>query len=153
AAEIPHILDFVEKHKDYRSYHLLFALRRHQLEAYKKIAPEVRAAILCSMLKEMTFFNDWCDPSNRIVDPRDISEAEKALLEIGRPAIKYLLPLLGDQRFVDLNDEEGPSDCDYQVADFAFRYCSWILEIPYEFEVDRTDQDRQIRSLRRQLSN
>src|SRR5262249_3034144 len=106
AAEIPLILDFVEKHKDYPSYHLLFALRRHQLEAYKKIPPEVRAAILCSMLKEMRFFNDWCDPSDRIVDPRDISEAEKALLEIGSPAIKYLLPLLSDQRFVDLNDEE-----------------------------------------------
>src|SRR5262245_10470454 len=53
--------DYVNRHPDIRSYHLLFFLRTHHNASYKRIPVGTRASILCSALENLPFLNDWGD--------------------------------------------------------------------------------------------
>jgi hypothetical protein len=149
--DLPMVLDYIQRHPDYKSYHLLFALRRKHVAAYQKISVGIRAAVLCSALKELDFSNDWAEPCQSTIDPFRDYETEQALREIGKPAIHYLLPLLDDRRVFDSESEGEPAEYSYRRADYAFRYISWILGLPYEFRVNPVERDEQIESLKNKL--
>jgi hypothetical protein len=144
-------LKYIIEHPDYQSYHLLLALRYTNPTAYKSIAAEVRAAVLCSTLKEQDCFDDWTPPDCAELTPDYATDAEKALIEIGIPAIVYLLPLLDDHSAaVDSEYEEEP-EYEYRRADYVFRYISWILKLPYSFQPEPADRDKDIRALKKRL--
>jgi hypothetical protein len=142
----------IEDHPNYQSYHLLMALRKTNPKAYKKISAKVRASVLCSTLKEQTFFDDWMAPECETVKAMHVTDSEKALVECGLAAIPNLLPLLDDHtEACDSENEEEP-DYEYRRADYAFRYASWILNLAYSFQAEPSDRDKDIATLKRKLA-
>jgi hypothetical protein len=148
----PQATKVIRHRPDYRSYHLLMALRTTNLTAYKGIAEKVRASVLCSTLKEQAFFDDWMGPESTIADPDDHCEAEKALIECGMTAIPYLLPLLDDHSDASDSEYEEEPEYVYRRADYAFRYISWILKLPYSFQPEPADRDKDIEALKKKLA-
>ena len=137
--------------KDYTSYHLLLALREKHKEAYKKVAADDKAAILCSALASLVYFNDWGYLHPR--EPYD-GEAAGALVEVGKPAIPYLKQLLGNREPAPcFGSEIAPVSYLYQFrrADFAYRYLSLILGRSPTFHRRIADRDRDIAALKEQL--
>jgi hypothetical protein len=142
----------IEDNPNYRSYHLLMALRKTNARAYKKISANVRASVLCSTLKKQTCFDDWMAPDCETVKVMHVTDSEKALVECGLPAIPNLLRLLDDHtEACDSENEEEP-EYEYRRADYAFRYASWILKIPYSFQPEPADRDKDIARLKRKLA-
>lgn len=137
---------------DYRSYHLLMALRTTNPSAYKTVPTAVRASVLCSTLKEQECFDDWMAPDSTFADPADLLEAEKALVECGKAAVPYLLPLLDDHTDARNSDPEEEPEYDYRRADYAFRYISLILKVPYSFQPEPADRDKDIATLKQKLA-
>jgi hypothetical protein len=160
--EVVRFKKFIETHRDYRSYHLLMALRRDSPDTYKETPVEVRAAILSSALREMGLYNDWGD-----LDPeywaKFMTQPEKspgcrparALMEIGTPAIPYLVPILEDRRDAWLAGSEEATysiDCRYRKADWAHMFISRILKVPYPFNEDPGERDKSIAKLKRAIT-
>ena len=89
--DMAEVLGFVKKHADYTSYHLLLAVRKYYPASYKEVSNEDKVAILCSALTHSHWLNDWgyLDPSESYD-----GESAKALLEIGKTALKRLTPIL-----------------------------------------------------------
>jgi hypothetical protein len=153
-ADLPLVLDYIRKHPDYTSYHLLFVLRRDQPTAYHKLPATVRASVLFSALKELTSFNDWEEPCEGLdirYEPNSDSP-DQMLLEIGRPALPYLLPLLDNRSEASYGDEEDEAEYDnYRRADVAFRFVSSILGLPYDFRPDPAERDQAIAAFKKEL--
>jgi hypothetical protein len=145
-------IKYIEEHPDYQSYHLLLALRNTNLKAYKSLAPEIRAAVLCSTLREQDFFDDWMPPDCTTADQQYASNSEKALVEIGIPTILYLLPLLDDHSVAQDSEYEEEPEFEYRRADYAFRYICWILKLPDSFQPEPEDRDKAIRCLKMKLA-
>jgi hypothetical protein len=142
---------YIKKHPDYTSYRVLLELRREHPRAYRRLSPDVRAAVLCSALKEQPYFDDWPEPYEPCEEEGDL-ESEQALVEIGRPAVPHLLPLLDDRSPAEWEEiEEPPEYDDYRRADYAFRYISWIMGLPFKFEPRPEDRDRAIEALKNKL--
>src|SRR4051794_40227688 len=59
AKDLPLALQYIKKHPNYSSYHLLMAIRHYFPKAYPKISAEQRAMVLCSALSQTRFLNDW----------------------------------------------------------------------------------------------
>jgi len=151
--DVPAFLDHISKHSDYRSYHLLFALRRDHRDIYNKIPVSICATILSSTLEKIDCLNDWGDLR---LEPEDYLDYEpvKALLDIGKPAVPYLLPLLEDNTPATLEGSEEATDsyeAKYRRADWACRFISLILKFPYRFSEDPEERDMGIAALKRKL--
>jgi hypothetical protein len=152
--DLPRFLRYISKHPDYTSYHLLLVVRRDQREAYRKIPAEVRASVLCSTIKEHHHLSDWTEPCVELgfAYPADSNEPDQALIEIGKPALRYLLPLLDDYSAARFGDEEEePGYDDYRRADVALRLASGILGLPYEFQAEPAERDRAIATFKREV--
>jgi hypothetical protein len=128
------------------------ALRTTNPTAYKEISAKVRASVLCSSLKEQESFDDWMPPHCATVDPPAVTDSEKALIECGVAAIPHLLPLLDDHTDASDSECEEEPEYEYRRADYAFRYVSWILKIPYSFQPDVADRDKDIAMRKRKLA-
>src|SRR5262245_31904373 len=121
-ADIPEAMNYIKKHPDYSSYHLLMTLRKYFPSAYGQITSGQKAAILCSNLTTVIAMNDWGNP----VPPWD-DEAAKALLELGKDALGALLPVLKNNTAARLNGSDEATDSiayHFRRKDFAFRYIS-----------------------------
>lgn len=149
----PRATKTIQDHPDYRCYHLLMALRTTNPSAYQAISASVRASVLCSTLKKQRCFDDWVGADEETVKPYAVTESEKALIECGVAAIRYLLPLLDDHTDAFLTEYENEDEReDYRRADYAFRYVSWILSIPYAFQEEPADRDKDIVALKTKLA-
>ncbi len=82
-------------------------------------------------------------------------EAASALLEIGEPAVPYLVPLLDDFEEAILEGSEEATvsaDSQYRRADWACLFISLIRDIPYRFHEDPAVRDKRIRALKNRLT-
>ena len=152
----PAQLAVAEKHikarKDYRSYHLLFAVKNTSKKAYEGLPVDTKIMILTSALrKQKPFLNDW----GRL-EPQESYDAEsgRALLELGKGAINYLKPMLKDSTRVRLYGSEdalASSEYQYRRKDFAYRYISLLLNKEPEFSANPKERDKAIDVLAKQL--
>jgi len=144
---------YVEAHRNYRSYHLLFAIKNTSANVYDSISTEAKLMILVSTLTEQTNLNDWgyLDTKNSFDGP-----PAQALLLLGKDAITALKPLLNDSTRVYLyGSETGTSSTKYAYRrkDFAFRYVSLLLGDTATFANDLMQRDNAIDGLIRQLDS
>lgn len=152
-ADVPKLKSYIRRHPDFRSYQCLLALCRDFPEAFKAIPVEVRAAVLCSALKNAPFLNDWGElgaPAEFYLD----YEPAKALLDIGYPAIPFLRPLLDDPNPATLEGSEEAThseECQYRRCDWACQFISLILEVPYRFSESPAERDKGIALLKSSL--
>ena len=108
--------DYIKDHKDYTSYHLLFALPP---DDYKKIPNATKADILVSALGHLIFLNDWGHLPAAHYD----GKPAKALLETKKEAIAPLKGLLDDRSeapFFGSKDATTSSSYGYRRCDFAY---------------------------------
>lgn len=152
--EVPAFLAYIATNSDYRSYHLLFALRRDHRKVYNDIPASVRVSILSSTLKKTDCLNDWGDLRLELADFLEYEPAS-ALLEIGQTAVPFLIPLLDDSAPATLEGSEEATesyDAKYRRCDWACRFITLILNIPYAFSVNPNERDKQIVALRKLFS-
>jgi hypothetical protein len=149
--EIPAVLDFIRQHRDYTSYHLLIAVRRGFPASYKDIPDDTKAAILCSSLKNCQILDDWGSVSTESSFDR---ESAKALLGTRTSALKYLAPLLDDDKLAPVTGSSEATDNKINKVrrkDLAYRYASLILGASPAFHRDPSLRDRDIEELRTRL--
>ena len=152
AGDVAEALAYIKKHPDYTSYHLLIAIQRYHRDSYKEVSNDDKAAVLCSALSKITFLNDWgyLEPSGSFD-----GDSAKALLEIGKPALKYLAPILDDSKAgaaVWIGGSHDKPRLQIPAKDFAFRYASLILGEKPAFHRDLKDRDRDIEALKGKLT-
>ncbi len=150
-SDIPPALDFLNANPNYRSYHLLLAIRRYYPNSYSTIAESTRAQILVSALQHLNWLNDWgyLHP-NKSFD----GESAIALLETRNKALPYLRPLLDDDSKAPLfGSEIATVSTKYNLRrkDFAFRYISLILGDAPTFHQDPIIRDQHIATLKTRL--
>jgi hypothetical protein len=116
-------IEYVLSHPDYRSYHLLFAIRRDRRTAYDAIEPTVRARVLASVLSRHVGYDDW----NNLDVPLDHrrSDVVESLLETRTAAIPYLIPVLHDQERICISGSDA--------ATFAWLVHSRRCDYAYQF--------------------
>jgi hypothetical protein len=151
AADVPRALKFLNSNPDYTSYHLLLTVRRHHLERYKKISNATKAQILGSTLKNTRWLNDW-----GLLSPSGSSdfEAAGALLETGKEALKFLVPILDDAGEAPLSGSEEASISSryrFRRKDFAYRYVSLIRGDVPSFHAEPKNRDADIDALKAKL--
>lgn len=147
--EIKEAVQYITAHPDYTAYHLLFALRRQTDSMYKSIADSIRARILMDALVNLNYLNDWGYLDK---DESFDGEAARAVLELNRTALPYLIPILDDEREAPLfGTEEATmsSIYKYRRKDFAYRYVSQILGLEPLFASDPKERDEIIESFRK----
>ena len=143
---------YIKEVKDYRSYHLLFAVKNTSDEAYKRLPADVKIMVLTSALRELESLNDW---SRLHPDESSDGEAATALLQLGKGAISHLAPILkiSDPAKIFGSEESiASSEYGYRRKDFAYRYISLILEKNPKFSADPKDRDKAIEVLIKHLS-
>jgi hypothetical protein len=142
--DVPKVLSYIEANTGYKSYHLLMALKRDVPDAYEKLAKKTKAAILASALKNAWSIADWSFLSPKeSVD--DISA--EALLELGKEALEYLIPILDDD-FIVIQKSGAGGRLKYRRKDFAYRYVALILGGSPAFVVDLGQRDKSIEALK-----
>ena len=147
------MISYIVAHDDHTAYHLLFALRRHAPNAYRRLPNTTKARVLCDALAHQTYLNDWgyLDPGGS-----HDGEAAQALLELGNDALQPLISLLDDSRPARLFGSEEATISkmyDYRRKDFAYRYVSLLLGWQPAFEADPRSRDIEIERLKSTLSN
>jgi hypothetical protein len=151
AGDVPEALAYIKKHADYTSYCLLLALRKFYPASYKGVRNEDKSAILCSALKNTRAPNDWghFTPAMSFDD-----QSAKALLETGKVALKYLVPILDDDSLAQLYGSEESTISiayGYRRKDYAYRYASLILGKSPVFRADPKQRDKDIEALKAEL--
>jgi hypothetical protein len=146
-------IKYINSHQDYTCYHLLIAIRRDHADVFQQIPKETQAKILCSALKKAQWFNDWgyLVPGECFDD-----EIAQALIQTGKPALKYLLPILDDEsRAPHWGSEIATVSEMHQLrrSDFAFRYAQIILGKTPTFNPDSNVRDAEIATLKAELTN
>jgi hypothetical protein len=140
---------YVERHPDSSAYHALFAVQARSLGAYRRIAPAVRAAVLCSALANLVALNDWGHLTVHVTD----GPPALALLELGDAARPCLIPLLHDRRPAQhFGSIEALISSQYRRADYAYRYLSILLGRTPSFDLDPGVRDTAIDALAAELS-
>jgi hypothetical protein len=109
ATELPKALDYVRSHRDYKSYFVLMVLRKHYPVEYKGLPNDTKAAVLCSALENALTLNDWS-----FLGPKGSVDFEgaHALAETDKAALKYLTPLLENDKAARLS---GSADATVSV--------------------------------------
>jgi hypothetical protein len=144
-------LAHIRNHKDYTSYHVLFALRRQTPDDYANIPASARAQVLTSALVKTRSLNDWgyLDPGESFDD-----EAAKALVETGQVAIELLRPILDNYNKALLHGSKEAKQSaafGYRRADFAYRYIVLIRGERAIFAESIDERNRMISKLKEQL--
>ena len=150
--EIETAVNYIAAHGDHTAYHLLFALRRHALDAFRSLPNITKAHVLSDALVRQTYLNDWgyLDPGGS-----HDGEAAKALLELGSDVFQPLLPMLDNSQPARLfGTEEATISALYQYRrkDFAYRYLALITGRQPTFEADPQSRDAKIEDLKMELN-
>jgi hypothetical protein len=136
--------------KDYRAYHLLFAVKNTSEKAYEIIPTDVKIRVLTSALREQSHLNDWghLEPKESYDGP-----VAKALLALGKGAIEQLEPTLKDSTRAPLFGSEATmsSTFRYRRKDFAYRYIMLLLDREPEFAGTPRQRDKAIEALKKEL--
>ena len=144
-------MNYITRNSNYTAYHLLFFVKTLFPSDYNDIGEPIKASVLCSALENTTFLNDWGYlDSNGSFD----GEAATLLLEVGKPTLKYLALILKNKGSAPLYGSEEAtlsSFYRYRRSDFAFRYISIILGLPYVFYEDLNERDKAIEGLEKKL--
>jgi len=153
AEEVGVAKGYVMGHPDVSAYILLMALREHAPGAYAGVPDATKARALCDALASLTALNDFGHlESSESYDDM----AGKALIEIGKPALKCLEALLSDKSRARLFGSKGAtlsSSLQYRRADFAYRYIMLILGRQPAFPADPAERDKLIADLQEQLKS
>lgn len=143
------LLCLIRDRQDYRSYHLLMALRAWYPKEYSELPDETRAKILCSSLAESRVMNDW----GRVDVSADFTSAQ-ALVELGQVAIPGLLEVMANKtavRYVSMNAlvDEAFAQFHIRICDYAYRYYCLIVGVRPVFHQSSVDRDQMIDAVRR----
>ena len=138
------VRDYIISHQDHSAYHLLFALRRHALDAYRQVPNATKALVSADALGHQAYLNDWgyLDPSGS-----HDGEAAQTLLQLGHDALPPLIPLLDDSRPASLFGSEQAalnSMYNYRRKDFAYRYLALLMGRQPAFDADPRARDAEI---------
>jgi hypothetical protein len=149
--ELPAAVDYLSRNPTYYSYHLLIVLREHHGKTYGTIPADTKAAVLASALANTVCMNDWgyLTPVN-CYD----GKSAQALVEIGQPAVKHLIPLLANKgEALCCGSEVATITSLHRLrrCDFAHRYVAMIMNTPYVFHEDIAQRDREIANLKSKL--
>jgi hypothetical protein len=152
AKDVAEAAAYIKAHTDYTSYHLLIALKTNYPTAYKDIANDDKAAILCSTLRSTHYFNDW-----GYLQPHESDDgpSAEALLETGKAALPALTKLLEDgtrARHFGSAERTKSEAYAYRRKDFAYRYVLLILGKKPEFSGDVKQRDKAIEKLLNELN-
>jgi hypothetical protein len=140
---------YIEGHADYRSYHLLLAVRKSAPAAYQRLPPTTRANVLCGALGHLVFFNDW----GHLVDGPANGPPAAALVEAGAPALVCLEPFLDDVRGAPFfGSEDATLGSVYRRADFAYSCAARILGERPQFVYSEAARGRAIARLKTKVS-
>ena len=156
AVPVPMMKAYIEQHLDYTAYHLLLFLRHQSPDLYATINDDDKARVLCSALAESIFMNDWGfldSDANGLGEPSE-AVAAKALLDVGKPALPYLLKLLDDKGTAPMFGSEeatAAAESQYRRCDFAYRYVMRIIGRRPCFLSDLLSRDERISSLQDEL--
>jgi hypothetical protein len=142
------VRSYIQRHPDYRSYHLLFALKERDNAAYAAVSSDTKARVLASSLQHLLAFNDWIlMGARRKVE----SVPSEALQACGIDAIPHLMPLLnGHRRAVWYGSEDATIAhiYGYRVSDYAYFHIARAIGTEPEFPVDVSERDKLIQQLR-----
>jgi hypothetical protein len=141
-------VDYILKHPDFTSYHLLFALKDRSEPAFDSIPASTRARVLCSALSNLKYLNDW---GHLAVSPKE-GLAMRALAATGDAALPCLKPLLEDRRPAPFfGSADATVAAQYRRADFAYHAAARILNEKPVFAADSKDRDHEIARLAEHL--
>jgi hypothetical protein len=153
--DVPEALAYIRKHDDYSSFYVLLAVRKYYAASYRHVPNEVKSGILCSALKNMPLLNDFGELGRGAADVwADDADGALALRETGKEALKWLQPMLDDDRPAPLggSDEAKASlDDKYRRKDYAYRFASLILGKTPAFQADPKKRDKDIEILKAEL--
>jgi hypothetical protein len=153
--DVPEALLYIGKHADYSSFYVLLAVRKYYAPSYRHVPNEVKSEILCSALTNMPLLNDFGILGRGEADIfADNTDGALALRETGKEALKWLQPMLGDDRPAPLggSDEAKASlDDKYRRKDYAYRYASLILGRTPDFHADPKERDKDIQALKAKM--
>lgn len=140
---------YVSQNRDYKSFHLLIAIKNTSAELYYEGIPvQDKAMILTSALRSQHYFNDW---SVLLPDIKGSDgPAGEAVLELGKAAIPYLTPILADSSPAHWSGSDSSATSafyQFRRKDFAFRYISLILGRSPTFLADPSERDKAINAL------
>jgi hypothetical protein len=141
---------YIRCHRDHSSFHLLCALREEFPGAYASIPNRSKVRIVCSALRHARFSYDW----GTMYPPDQGSEGEggEQIVEMGRPALAFLLPILDDRTSVTAAATGGMEPLEttyrYRRADYAYRFICLILKRETLFDPDPKVRDKRIEKLK-----
>jgi hypothetical protein len=150
--EVQSAIKYINAHKDYSSFHLLMVVQKQSPTHYANLPRDTKAAILSSALANIRCLNDWGYLHPR--EPYD-GDVARALVDIGRPAILHLLPLLDDSSPALLFGSEASTlsiRYKFRRADYACRYISQIIGQPAIFHPDISQRNKKIIALKKRLT-
>jgi len=155
SGDLAEALLYIKSHGDYSSVYLLLAVRKYYAASYRHVPIAIKGEILCSALKAMPLVNDFGVLERDAADIcADDADGALALRETGKEALKWLLPMLDDDRPAPLGgSEEARESLDdkYRRKDYAYRFASLILGRTPSFHVDPKERDKDIAALKAQL--
>ena len=151
ASELREAKAYVERNRDYASYHLLFAIRKQSPELYGRIPASTRAAILCSALARTALVNDWA-PLGASEEHRGV--AANALVETSEECLPCLKPLLADARTALVEGSIATTRAvleEHRRCDYAYWFICLVLGKKYSFAKDVAERNKNIRQLMSEL--
>lgn len=138
---------------DYRSFHLLFALKQLAPREYCRLSAKTKAAILVSNLEHVSLSNAWgCLTTLGHRASHDV--ATQALISLGPVAIPYLEPLLQCADRIDVGGHEGVVSEAHQwrKKDYAYRFIKILIgQVPL-YDASPEVRDELIDGLKEELS-
>lgn len=136
---------YIEQHRDFTAYHLLFALRYQAFDVYESIPRPIRASVICSALANLSDHTDWAGIHG---NPFHNTRAVDALYETDPDCVPLLIPLLDDHRRTWQHDDPIITSWQIRRCDYAYRYLSILLGRHFVFYETPQERDREIDALK-----
>jgi hypothetical protein len=140
---------YVTEQPDYRSFFVLWAIRRQDRNVYNAIPPSIRASILCSALQHVDTGNNFGDPCS--FD----APAAVDLLATGEAALPYLERILDDHEPLQVTGSEDAAISEaweYRRCDYAYRYVCLILGLKPKWHNEPEQRDKEIELIKQKLA-
>jgi hypothetical protein len=145
--------EMITQRQDLSCYLPLMYLRDHSVSEYEQLPVHIRAKILCEALKRQLVINDW---GYMAEDRSSNGPAMRALVELGKPAIEYVIPLLSSGQFVHHTGSAisiMDSRYRYRRSDFAYHAIMSIENTVYQFDPNPDVRDGRIEDLKQRVRN
>jgi hypothetical protein len=126
----------------------LEALREAVPGVYHSLPARQRAEIYAEALGRASFFNSWGVPGYQLTD------ASKALIDLGEDAVAVLTPLLDDSRDAPLSGSQAATTSlmyGNRIRDYAWVLIMEATHRKYSYPQDPLERDRLIEALRYEL--